>query len=311
MTAQPLISIIVPTYNREAYLRQAVASVFAQTYDDWELVIVDDGSTDETRAYLDTLTDERVRRVLRGHCGNAALVRNVAVRGARGSHIAFLDSDDRWRPEKLALQMHDLAAHPECRWSYTGAVLVDERGQVLRPVGHRRRAAERGWILEEVIDGQAPIPPTTAVVERRLFEAVGGFDESLVLGEDLDLWIKLAEASQVTVVSLPLAEIRKHPGNQRTGPLDTLWCRNRIYEALLARTKSSRLRRLCRRAQVRVSLQIVGKVRRAGRYGEAWQALQISFRYARWHPGWWLAFLKTCLHRGIPGWLREGHRGAR
>jgi len=196
--------------------------------------------------------------------------------------------------------MHDLAAHPECRWSYTGAVLVDEQGQALRPVGHRRRAAERGWILEDVIDGRAPIPPTTAVVERRLFEAVGGFDELLMLGEDLDLWIKLAEASQAAVVSLPLAEIRKHPGNQRTDLLDALWCRNRIYEALLARTKSSRLRRLCRRAQVRVSLQIVGKARRAGRYAEAWQALRISFQYARWHPRWWIAFLKTWLRPRIP-----------
>src|SRR6266571_6783008 len=96
----PLISIIIPTFNREQYLREAVQSVLAQTYDRWELLIVDDGSTDGTRAYLDTLTDRRIRSVSRNHCGNAAQVRNVAIGTVSGSHIAFLDSDDLWEPEK-------------------------------------------------------------------------------------------------------------------------------------------------------------------------------------------------------------------
>ena len=113
MISRPLVSIILPTYNREVLLRRALESVLAQTYDLWELLVVDDGSTDGTRAYLQTLTDTRVRAILREHCGNAGAVRNAGCRTARGSYLAFLDSDDQWLPEKLALQIADLHAHPE------------------------------------------------------------------------------------------------------------------------------------------------------------------------------------------------------
>src|SRR5262245_1051561 len=98
MSVHPLISVVLPTYDRESYLREAVNSVVAQTYDDWEMVIVDDGSTDGTRAYLETLTDPRIRVVLREHCGNPALLRNLGVRISRAAYIAFLDSDDTWMP---------------------------------------------------------------------------------------------------------------------------------------------------------------------------------------------------------------------
>ncbi len=291
----------MPTYNREACLREGAESVFAQTYDRWELLIVDDGSTDGTRAYLKTLRDPRVRCILREHSGNAALLRNMGVRAARGSHIAFLDSDDLWLPEKLTLQVEDLRAQPQCGWSYTGFAFIDEQKREI-PWGRRPRwQAHRGWIVHAVADSQSIIHTSTVMVERRLLESVGGLDESLMRCELHDLSIRLAEASPATVVPAPLVQVRQHPGNRRTDWLDVLVCLNRVYSGAIARTASAPLRRTCRRQRARASVEFVGKARGAGRYADARQALWTSFRYAWWCGGWWAALLKTWLRPAIPG----------
>jgi glycosyltransferase involved in cell wall biosynthesis len=302
MGAGTLVSIIIPTYNREALLRETVETVLAQTYHDWELLVVDDGSTDGTRTYLAMLADRRVRPILLEHSGNPARARNAGLRAAGGSFIAFLDSDDLWHPEKLALQIADLDAHPECGWSYTGLALVDERGQEIPPVDRGRLPPQRGWILEALIKGRAVAATSAVLVRRPLLQAVGEFDESLPLCEEIDLFVRFAEASPATAVSGPLALCRRHPGNGPWPPLKILEGRNRIYDGLLARASSRRLRRLCRRSKLRFSLAHVGSLRRAGRYPEARRALSISFPYAGSHPAWWVACLKTWLRP----WLRGG-----
>ena len=300
MPARPLVSIIIPTYNREAQLRDAVESVFAQTYSHWELMVTDDGSADGTRAYLDALPDARVRPLMHDHCGNPALLRNAAARVARGSYLAFLDSDDVWLPEKLAVQVEDLLAHPECGWSYTGYVHMDEQGRGDQWRNDRPWVPYRGRILENVITVQANIAMPTVMVERRLFEAIGGFDESVHGCEDYELSIRLAEVSAVTVVPTPLAKKRQHFEDRPTSQLELLKYMNRTYSGLLARTTSSRLRRLCRRQRARFNVRFVDRFRAAGRYDEARQALWISFRHAGWHPGWWTALLKTLVRPMLP-----------
>ena len=296
----PLISIILLTYDREEYLRQAVDSVLAQTYDRWELLIVDDGSTDGTRAYLETLTNPRIRSLLRAHCGNIALLKNIGVRDTRGSVVTFLDSDDLWLPEKLAVQIDDLLAHPDCGWSYTGYGLKNESGRNVQWPKHRPWTPHGGWILEHVVAGLGLIAVSALMLKRALFEAVGGFNESLPRCEDLDMWIRLAEASPATVVATPLVIFRHHAGNQATtrgleelAYVDT-------YTQLLARTTSPRVRTLCRRERIRLSLNFVDRFRREGRYGEAWQTLWRSLPYAGWHPRWWIALLKTGFRPAIP-----------
>jgi glycosyltransferase involved in cell wall biosynthesis len=305
-----MVSIIIPTYNREAQLRDAVDSVFAQTYLEWELLVIDDGSTDGTRAYLDGLTDARVRPLLQNHCGNPALLRNVAGRAARGSHFAFLDSDDTWLPTKLALQLEAQLAHPECGWSYTGYVHMDEQGRGDRWRSDRPWVPYAGWILEDVITVQAMIAMPTIMVERRLFEAIGGFDESIHGCEDYDLAIRLAAASAVTVVPVPLAKKRQHFEDRPTSQLELLKYMNRTYTGLLARTTSSRVRRLCRRQLARFNLRFVARFRGAVRYREARRALWISFPHAGWHPGWWTALLKTLVPSMLPRALLSLYRGS-
>jgi len=308
----PLISIIVPTYNREAQLRDAVGSVFAQTYQEWELVVIDDGSVDGTRAYLETLTDPRVHAVMHDHCGNPALLRNVAAHAARGTYFAFLDSDDVWLPAKLALQVADQIAHPECGWSYTAYVHMDEQGQGAEWRNDRPWMPYAGWILENVITVQAMVSMPTIMVERRVFEAIGGFDESIHGCEDYDLAIRLAAASPVTVVPVPLAKKRQHFEDRPTSQVELLKYMNRTYTGLLGRTTSARIRRLCRRQLAWFNLRFVARFRGAVQYREARQALWISFPHAGWHPGWWSALLKTLVPAMLPdALLSRYHRSSR
>src|SRR5580698_5420059 len=117
---QPVVSIILPTFERLQYLRATVASVYRQTVQDWELIVADDGSETETRAYLRTLeADSRVKLLWLEHTGIPAIVRNAALHAARGEYVAFLDSDDLWTPEKLSQQLALLRSRPGCGWCYT------------------------------------------------------------------------------------------------------------------------------------------------------------------------------------------------
>lgn len=300
VSPHPLISIVIPTYNREAQLRDAVESVFAQTYPDWELLVIDDGSVDGTRTYLSSLRDARVRPLLHDHSGNPALLRNVAARSARGSYLAFLDSDDAWLPNKLALQVGDFLTHPDCGWSYTAYVHMDEQGRGDQWRGDRPWVPYRGWILENLITVQAIIAMPTVMVERRLFETIGGFDESMHVCEDYELSLRLAEASAVTLVPTPLAKKRQHLEERPGIQVGVLRYMNRAYAGVLTRTTSPRVRRLCRRQRMRFNLRVVGRFRGTGRYREARRALWLSFPYAGWHPGWWTALVKTLVRPMLP-----------
>src|ERR1700722_1926163 len=123
----PAVSIILPTFDRLAFLPAAIASAFAQTFTDWELIVADDGSSADTRTYLKTLNDPPQVKVLwLSHSGKPAVVRNAALREARGEFVAFLDSDDIWLPKKLETQIASLRRHAQRKWSYTRFVLVGE-----------------------------------------------------------------------------------------------------------------------------------------------------------------------------------------
>jgi glycosyltransferase involved in cell wall biosynthesis len=135
----PSVSVVIPTYNCESYLRQAVQSVFDQTYTNWEAIVIDDGSTDGTASYLDSVAGDRVRVLNHAHCGNPARLRNVGIAAARGAHIAFLDSDDVWFPQKLKAQLEHLLA-PPC--AATGGAI---RRDALRHMNIGFDSMKRSW----------------------------------------------------------------------------------------------------------------------------------------------------------------------
>src|SRR5689334_3462667 len=110
VTPQPLVAIVLPTFGRLHYLRSTVDCIYRQTFEDWELIIADDGSDAETREYLHSAGDSRVRVIWLSHTGVPAIVRNAALREARARYVAFLDSDDLWAPQKLERQVQTLQA---------------------------------------------------------------------------------------------------------------------------------------------------------------------------------------------------------
>ena len=206
---RPEVSIILPAFNRLAYLRAAVGSVLAQTFTDWELIIADDGSGEETLAYLDELAKLASVTVLRlSHRGNPPAVRNEALRRARGRLIAFIDSDDRWAAAKLERQVTALRACPERRWSYGAFQLVDA---TLRPLSRAPHFAVcSGSIIAALLGAETTIVQSSVIADRALFERLGPYDESLPWCGDFELWARFALHSPVECIAEPLVLVRRH-----------------------------------------------------------------------------------------------------
>ena len=290
---EPLVSVILPTWNRLALLRQAVDSVFAQTARDWELIVVDDGSTDGTREYLATLPGDRVRVVRREHCGNPAMLRTAAARIASGKYVAFLDSDDLWDAKKLELQLAALARDSRARWSYTRARWIDGEGQQLPTPEGRRWTPCDGWIVNELLAWTAWIALPTVMVERDLLDTVGGFDEALMFHEDFDLWLRLALQSPVALEPEPLTSIRLHGGNTwRASPSTSLEVFVRLYTRVTKDPRFARYRGTSRRMRARASVMLSDWYR-AER--EPWRGVRTLLGAPRGSltADWWVALAKN------------------
>ena len=196
----PAISIVLATYNRAMLLPKAIASVQAQTFADWELIVVDDGSVDETRAVVQEIQrqDPRVRYVRQDNQGGAA-ARNTGIRHAQGECVAFQDDDDQWNPEKLSRQHALMAAHPEYGWLY-GFMHIENRATGERSVHGRVVTTYR-----ELFRGYF-VGPQTVLIRRACFDRVGFFQEARVLwgAEDLELFMRLAKSYPFGCLQEPL-----------------------------------------------------------------------------------------------------------
>lgn len=305
--SQPLISVVVPTYNRSRLLREAVDSVRGQTYEEWELVVVDDGSTDDTAAVLAGLDDPRLRVVRLDHTGNAAGVRNAGLAAARGDYVAFLDDDDLWMRPKLAIQLAGLQ-QSGCRWGYSAFDRIDEHGRILidpRVVPWR---PHRGWILEQLLRIEAIVPLPTVMAERSLLEEAGGFDETFWFCEDYELWFRLAARAAVHVEETRLARVRVHARNQQAdrAGVHATWVR--VY-ALTARTLGdARLAALCRRRSAEHAVVVARVAAASGRRSDGLVSLVGAGRRAVVSLAWWKALARLLLPNRLVTALRGASR---
>jgi glycosyltransferase involved in cell wall biosynthesis len=207
MSAHPRVSVIIPTYNRAAWVTQAVETVLAQTFRDFELIVVDDGSTDGAAETLAGFSGQlSVIRHLERRGVSAA--RNTGINAARGQWLAFLDSDDLWLPEKLAKQMAFLEARPEYLLCQTEEIWI-RRGVRVNPPRHCRKT-EGDIFLPSL--ARCLISPSAVALHRRLLENHGGFDETLPAAEDYDLWLRLTWRYPVGLV--PDALVVKRGGHE-------------------------------------------------------------------------------------------------
>ncbi len=307
-TQQPLVSIILPTFGRLGYLRQTVASVHRQTVQDWQLVIADDGSEEETRGYLRTLAeDPRVTLVWLEHTGIPARVRNVALQAARGEYVAFLDSDDLWVPQKLSRQLETLRSRASCGWCYTGIAHIGGSGERLAEPLFGPWLPAEGAVFERLVKGPVLIRTPSVLARRELIAQTGGFDEAMSSGEDYDLWLRLALLSEVAVVDEPLVQVRRHEANHTRDWESAFAGRDRALRKLQDRVEVPR-RTLLRAERTRNALGLAATHAALGNRAAMARALCMAVPYSWSCAQWWLALLKTPLRPYVPQRLIDAYR---
>jgi glycosyltransferase involved in cell wall biosynthesis len=207
---RPTVSIIIPTYNRGQFIGAAVQSVLNQTFQDFEVFVVDDGSTDQTSEIVHAFSSEKVQYVFQPNRGRSN-ARNHALGLAQGRYIAFLDSDDLYLPDKLAYQVAYMDSHLEIGMIYTSAYCIDENGMRMQ---NEYKATVSGWVYKDIAFF-VPVTITlpTVMARREVFEAVGGFDEAMERFEDTDMWRRISKQYQINALREQTCLLRTHTEN--------------------------------------------------------------------------------------------------
>ena len=190
-----MISVIIPTFNRKQLLLEAVESVRRQSFRDWELLVVDDGSTDGTDQVIESLISDGIRCIRQEHSGVSA-ARNRGIRAARNDWIAFLDSDDYWHKQKLQQQFEALEANPEYLAVHTDEIWIRSGVRVNPRKHHRKRS---GWMFHHCLR-LCLISPSSILLHRSLLDESGLFDESFPVCEDYELWLRITARRPVFFV---------------------------------------------------------------------------------------------------------------
>lgn len=230
-TETPLISVVVPAYNAEKYLRQTLESVRAQTRHDWECIVVDDGSRDATAQIAREMValDARIRLVQKDNEG-VSVARNTGFSHADpdAEFVAFLDADDLWEPPLLQTLTETLEAHPEAVAAHCNAFYIDSEGArisegvleevVIRRYFYdgrqiRRSEASDPTTFAHAVTNCPIITPGSTVIRREAFERIGGFSPDFQQQEDWDVWVRLARLSDIRFVNQPLLAYRRHESN--------------------------------------------------------------------------------------------------
>lgn len=205
------ISVVIPTYNRASFVCDAVESTLVQSYDDHEIIVVDDGSTDDTKERM-TAFGGKVRYLAQQNRGPSA-ARNAGILHAKGDYIAFCDSDDRFLPDKLEKQMCYLREHPTCKFLYTWYYNVNETGKITKlrkPLSCQSREQLQYYLFTR----RFTIRTSTVLIQKECFNTVGLFNEKYWYSQDWDMWLRLAHAYHGHCLEEPLVEYRFHGDNR-------------------------------------------------------------------------------------------------
>lgn len=222
----PAVSVIIPTYNRALLLQKAIQSVLDQTFQDFEIIVVNNYSEDNTIEVVKSFKDERIKIINIRNNGIIAKSRNRGLEESRGNYIAFLDSDDMWLPEKLELQVGYLREHPQYYLVYSNAWYIVsgigernlkpqtsnldtwiQKGLLIKPGTLRQ-----GNVFKPFVNGNFFMPQLTVLMKREVFETVGFFTEnpSAIAAEDYEYWLRVTLRYKIGFVDKPLALYREH-----------------------------------------------------------------------------------------------------
>jgi glycosyltransferase involved in cell wall biosynthesis len=271
----PLISVIIPTYNRRGFLLQAVESVFKQTFADYELLVIDDGSTDGTGESLKPFKNKLVYLYQENRGVSAA--RNSGLQAACGEWIAFLDSDDWWQPNKLETQMRFFSEHPQAAVCQTDEIWI-RRGRRVNPQKKHRKFS--GEIFAPSLI-RCLVSPSAVMIKRSLFDAVGFFDESLPACEDYDLWLRISCKHPIYLLQEPLVIKRGGHSDQlsRMIPvLDQYRIKSLVKLLDSGRCSPAQRKMVCKELKAKCRIVGLGCLKR-GRQEEGAFYLQLPERY--------------------------------
>jgi glycosyltransferase involved in cell wall biosynthesis len=199
-----MVSVIIPVYNAEMYLRESIDSVLKQTFKNYEIIVVDDGSTDGTREIIHQ-SYPMVRYIFQSN-GGPAKARNRGIAEAKGDFIAFQDADDIWLPTKLEKQVEYFRQHPDIDFTFTENSLFNSNGILKSEIGKRKRLME-GDIVRNIF-WKSYVATPTVMVRKKVHQEIGGFDESLITAEDDNLWLRIAIRFKTGLIDEPLVLVR-------------------------------------------------------------------------------------------------------
>jgi glycosyltransferase involved in cell wall biosynthesis len=238
----PRVSVIVPVYNGAKTIREAIQSALQQTFSDFELVVINDGSDDSTLSILDDFRDPRIRVQSYSNAG-LEISRNRGLNSTTGEIVAFLDADDVWLPEKLRLQVAALDEHPEAALAYAWSDYIDAAGRLIHPGRH---SSDSGWVLDSLmVNGNFVGPGSNPAIRRDAIAECGWFDESLGAAGDWDMCLRLAARYPVAVVKEPLVLYRIHRDARSSADVlrQERWCLEVLQRAFQRTSAPADLKR--------------------------------------------------------------------
>lgn len=218
MKVRPLVSVVTCTYNRAHLIGETIRSVLVQTLQDFEYIIVDDGSTDETERVVKSFDDPRIKYYQHERTGgHLSRLRNFAHEKCSGDFIAYVDSDDLWEPDKLSTQLAVMIREPKVGFSFTDISTFDIKGTIRRTIYNKPEGTFTGSVFVDMLENRLIICHTTLVVRRSCFEKTGPMDEQMHSG-DHDLVFFLSRYFDAHVIYRPLVSVRKHDQNSTSNP---------------------------------------------------------------------------------------------
>jgi len=212
------VSVIVLTYNRAHMITEAIDSVLNQTFKDFELIIVDNYSSDNTESVVKSYVDKRIRYFKNQNNGLIGINRNYGIKKSQGEYVAFLDDDDLWLPEKLKRQVELLDSNREVGLIYSDSYVINGNGDFRENTLFYGRKTIRGDAFSELLQFNF-IPMLTVIVRRAVLDKVGGFSLRYKISQDYDLWLRIAECYPIDFIKQPLAKYRAHGENIGANPL--------------------------------------------------------------------------------------------
>lgn len=206
----PKISVIIPAYNAMAYLPETLESVFKQTFLDFEILIINDGSSDNIVEWASQIQDSRVRLISQKNQGLSG-ARNTGIWSSKGEYLAFLDADDIWEANKLEKQVEYLEKNLNIGLVSSWVSSIDDKGNIQE--SYQYPQAEGNDLTKELFRGNIMICGSTPLVRRICFEKVGFFERSLSSAADWDMWLRIARYYSIAVIKEPLVRYRRHSNN--------------------------------------------------------------------------------------------------